>query len=101
VLQELQAMMERAARQSTAEQENVTAGSGQPPAAAGSGQPPAAAASAAAASSSQSSSLSLDKDVFWFAAQGKDRFKWNMLTSLPLLRQVNCWHCGLLCLPRM
>lgn len=85
-------MMERAARQSTAEQENVTAGSG---------QPPAAAASVAAASSGQSSSLALDKDVFWFAAQGKDRFKWNMLTSLPLLRQVNCWHCGLLCLPCM
>lgn len=39
-------------------------------------------------SRSLSGTLALDKDVFWFAAQGKDRFRWNMLNSLPLLRQV-------------
>lgn len=39
-------------------------------------------------SRSTAGNLALDKDVFWFAAQSKDRFKWNMLSSLPLLRQV-------------
>lgn len=32
--------------------------------------------------------FALDKDVFWFAQQSKDRFKWNMLNPLPLLRKV-------------
>jgi hypothetical protein len=32
--------------------------------------------------------FALDKDVFWFAKQSKDRFRWNMLNPLPLLRQV-------------
>jgi hypothetical protein len=34
--------------------------------------------------------FALDKDVFWFAKQSKDRFRWNMLNPFPLLRQV-CW----------
>eukprot|EP00879_Flechtneria_rotunda_P013356 GHRR01013946.1.p1 GENE.GHRR01013946.1~~GHRR01013946.1.p1 ORF type:complete len:902 (+),score=300.53 GHRR01013946.1:340-3045(+) len=45
----------------------------------------------AAATNSQASgsSLMLDKDVFWFAAQSRDSiFKWNTLNSLPLLRQL-------------
>lgn len=33
--------------------------------------------------------FALDKDVFWFAKAGKDRFRWNMLNPLPLLRQVS------------
>lgn len=32
--------------------------------------------------------FALDKDVFWFAKQSKDRFRWNMLNPFPLLRQV-------------
>lgn len=44
-------------------------------------------------SRSTTGSLALDKDVFWFAAQSKDRFKWNMLSSLPLLRQVMRCDC--------
>lgn len=31
-----------------------------------------------------------DKDVFWFAKAVKDRFRWNLLNPLPLLRQVRC-----------
>jgi hypothetical protein len=30
-------------------------------------------------SRSLSGSLALDKDVFWFAAQNKDRFRWGLL----------------------
>lgn len=32
----------------------------------------------------------LDKDVVWFAKAVKDRFRWNLLNPLPLLRQVRC-----------
>jgi hypothetical protein len=32
--------------------------------------------------------FALDKDVFWFARQTKDRFRWNMLNPFPVLRQV-------------
>lgn len=34
--------------------------------------------------------FALDKDVFWFAKQGKDRFRLNLLNPYPLLRQVRC-----------
>lgn len=33
--------------------------------------------------------FALDKDVFWFAKAVKDRFRWNLLNPLPLLRQVS------------
>lgn len=32
--------------------------------------------------------FALDKDVFWFAKQSKDRFRWNLLNPFPLLRKV-------------
>jgi hypothetical protein len=47
-----------------------------------------AAAEATAGTSSSGSAFALDKDVFWFARQSKDRFRWNMLNPLPVLRKV-------------
>lgn len=32
--------------------------------------------------------FALDKDVFWFATQSKDRFRWNLLNPFPMFRQV-------------
>lgn len=54
-------------------------------------EPPSA---AGAPSAGGGAAVSLDKDVFWFAATGKDRFRWSMLSSLPLLRQVRASSCG-------
>lgn len=43
--------------------------------------------------------FALDKDVFWFAKQSKDRFRWNMLNPFPVVRKVGAvnvlWEFGL------
>eukprot|EP00878_Enallax_costatus_P004842 GHUV01005096.1.p1 GENE.GHUV01005096.1~~GHUV01005096.1.p1 ORF type:complete len:906 (+),score=289.25 GHUV01005096.1:167-2884(+) len=80
---ELEAVVERAAVQASSVEEGEPAA--QTPAA--TPQRTDAKGRYTGVSRSTSGSLALDKDVFWFAAQSKDRFRWNMLNSLPLLRQ--------------
>lgn len=82
--QELEAVVERAAVQASSLEEQTR----QTPAPAAPQKQAAANTSYTGVSRSAKGSLALDKDVFWFAAQSKDRFRWNMLNSLPLLRQV-------------
>jgi hypothetical protein len=83
--QELEALVRRAAVQVSQEEKSSAAASDK----ASSAEPAGAGGFAGyGVAEKKAGVFALDKDVFWFAKQSKDRFRWNMLNPLPLLRQV-------------
>ncbi|KAI8465837.1 MAG: cyclic nucleotide-binding protein [Monoraphidium minutum] len=85
--EELFGLVARAATQSIAGDAKAAAAKG--PKAAGGGASAALLAAAAPVTASGDAGdavIQLDKDVFWVAAKSTDRFKVNLLTSLPLVR---------------
>ncbi|MEW5308688.1 MAG: hypothetical protein WDW38_000627 [Sanguina aurantia] len=51
-------------------------------------QAQAADAEAAKSGTGSKPKSELSQDVFWFATQGKDRFRWNLLSGYPLLKDL-------------
>jgi hypothetical protein len=84
-LQELEALVRRAAVQvSQAESKDAEPGSSS----AKRTQPASGGFAGYGVEPKKGGVFALDKDVFWFAKAVKDRFRWNLLNPLPLLRQV-------------
>lgn len=90
--QELEALVRRAAVQVSQEEEKSSAAASEK---ASSAESAAAGGFAGyGVAEKKAGVFALDKDVFWFAKQSKDRFRWNMLNPLPLLRKVGRSDCA-------